>query len=514
MKTIRYESPQKHEVVSGAFMKPTTKDVLFEENKIDPELPISADLFYFQTNNPGFLKVAHPDVPFYSIYEHGCPADCLAFYWNMACLMRQAGMSIDIATRTFSNLNNKNTYTQFVKGRGYSLMNVRLVAEFISAFSLTKEEVAMMLAGPITTTSKPYIEKINKNRIGTKNKIAEELSKLLDQVEVNPLLDGVLDNKTTAAIRAGISGRSYMHLDEFLPLMRYCGVDPVSALFVCQSLNVHIADDGESVFCKMRSSVGQNLDAYHHSVEIDKNSDDVAMGLIIQSYLRSPNNSQDNLLCFRHNMDYIREHYEPAFKTLKDTLAEKPLSFDLILAFFAKATGIEASDIVTGMLSVFDPENGADSVQPAQQTVEANEQSVEESAVAEGPALELSSEKTSEITFEKETQEKRVCLMSEDTTENSTIKLEVKRKYSCSRFSWKNENPNKNEEGYYWGEISEQEKHALEKEIEDTPILELSICKVKSIIRKFYSDELKVFLSIYGNCVELSFGFSLNMEQK
>lgn len=500
MKTIRYEdqikAPQKHEIVSGIFLRPITKEELFERNKIDSELPVSADFFYFQTSNPGFLWVEYPDTPLYSVYDQTCPADCLMFYWNMTYMMRQAGISLDIATRTFSNLNNKNVYSRFIQGHGYSFLNVRLVAEFIAAFSLTREEVSMMLSGPILATSKPYVEKINKNRIGTKSMVAEELSKLLDQVEVNPLMDGVLDDKIMTAIRAGISGRSYMHLDEFLPLMRYCGVDPVSAICSCQNLGVQVEDDGESVFCKMRNSMGQDLDAYHHVVEVNKDSDNVIMGLITQSYVNSPNNSQDNLLCFRHNMEYIKEHHAFAFEALKEILTEKNLSFDLILDFISKATGIETTEIMTGTLFIPDSEE------------ETTDESVKNTLNNEEQMQGTTQREVPEMTVQEGMNAEYVRITTDQKREAISMELVVKVKHRCSARSWKNENPNKLEEGYYWGEVSENEKDILKDRIQEIPVQELSIERVKEFMRHFYQSEVKVFLSIKQDFAELSFGFS------
>lgn len=500
MKTIRYgdpsKLPQKHEFVTGVFMRPSTPEELFERHGIDQDLPVSADLLFFQTGDPGFLCHSHPDVPLSNVYNGSTPADCIMFYWNMMQLMKLSGITLDLATRTFSNLNNKSAYTRFLQGKGYAFLNIRLAAEFSAAMSLTKEEISMMFTGPITTTEKPYVEKINKNRVGTKNRIAEELSKLVEQVEVNPLEDATLDQPVIAGIRAGISGRSYMHLETFVPLMRYCGVDPASAIYACQHLNVSVPNDdreGESVFYSMQSAMGQNLDAYQHTVVLDRTDDYVIMGLIAQNFMKSPDRSPENLMRFMHNMEYIKNTYPEAFETMKSMLIEKPLSLESVVEFLSKATGLEESEILTGVLMVPDsPQEEASDTGAAQ----------EEVLHVRNPEPEAEEQPAALVAPNEDNEEKPAVEMKIETM--------LRVKHPCSNYSWRNENPNKEEDGYYWADLSEEEKEAICDQIREIPTQDLSIRKIRAIIEDAYPGSVKAYISIQQISAELAFGFSVD----
>lgn len=76
------------------------------------------------------------------------------------------------------------------------------------------------------------------------------------------------------------------------------------------------------------------------------------------------------------------------------------------------------------------------------------------------------------------------------------IEISIKKKYYCRNDYWRNENPNKNEYGYYWDYVEKEVVQSLEKSIKSIPFEELSIKNIQSIIKNIVQEYVKASIKV------------------
>lgn len=439
-----------------------TKEELIKVHNIQSDTySLSNNELLRKTNDIGFLMFGETQLnKEVSYYNSHSSLETLLLYRNIIELLKKTSKKHGV-TKLLSNINTITLFKSFIEGNSYKDLNIRIVAEWMHLYNLSSDDLKTAMSYPIVVTSNTIEidrDKQKNTNIASKHQFGNELKKLFDNIKINPLECNLIDDYTKSEIRSILAGKKYPHIELFVKLMRFCGLNPADALKRYQYLAVICNNITTNKECTLYSNLCmQQLDAFSEtSIHIKDTCD----------------NSYYNEIL---NKEYLQNIY---IRDIENDLKKASTFADDVLSITNSNSDIK--EIITDMLSNIKISNANMIVDFIN---EANDNKY-----------------SSEISHDENINPHNEIL---------NIEIYVKKKYYCKNDYWQNENPNKDEHGYYWDYVGKEVIHSLEKSIKSIPFEELSIKKIQSIIKNVIKEDTKFSIKVIKFGAEMSISASI-----
>ena len=453
-----------------------TKEELMKIHNIQSDTnSLSNSELLRKTNDIGFLVVGETQLnKEVSYFNSHSSLETLLLYRNMIELLKKTSKKYGV-TKLLSNINTIALFKSFTAGNSYNDLNIRVVAEWMNLYNLSSDDLKVAMSYPIVITSNTIEIDENKHKntnIGSKHQFGNELKKLIANIETNPLECNLIDDHTKSEIRSVLSGKKYPHIELFTKLMRFCGLNPIDALKRYQYLAVIYNDITTNKECTLYSNLDkQQLDAFYTTSLSQKDTcNDKPHNKTINKeyleniYIRDIENNSKNASVFAEYVLSMMNSNLDVDEIIRDILSSstKDSNALMIVDFINEVASITLDDILKNHQTTKYCEFSSININP---TIDLNNN-------------EYCNEKSHDGNINPNNQ-------------ILNIEISVKKKYYCKNDYWKNENPNKNEDGYYWDYVDKEIIQSIEKLIKSAPFEELSIKNVQSIVRDVIKEDTK-----------------------
>lgn len=383
---------------------------------------------------------------------------------------------LDTASKHFSELTRKAVFKSFCGGKNYIILTVRFLLEYINAFDLTEDELRLMMTSLVEFPQPLSIEKRGRKDPGSREEIGNQIRLMIESSGRQFFDDDTVPEILKQNVRKAISGRIYLHFDDFFRIVHYCGYNVVDILMRLRNLSSNLRwDKNYSIF---------------HPEESTNSAADTSLLDISRQFEECFSSST----YISKNLIWIKNHYPDVFRAMEQDVAklDDPTPACCILTA-SNIIGCQVDDLIYNDFSM----NSDFRIQNSQDTQDVHD-----------AQNDYDKQDVTDNTTEQEENKGE-----DDTVEENKSQLVIRESnvmvcicQPCDRFDWKNENLNRKEPGYFWETLSDDDDRIvkLQQSIMDSDPDTLSACRIKELAEGlFYGQRYKVLIRMATDDTEL-----------